>query len=116
MKTIVRAEKEDPMRSDSELVCPFCHARHPFMGTAEQPFPFESYGDFNVYRCTCGAVGSPSGDVGEAGWPLDDVEDALCRAILESERGACHVDLNYITLTEPPMLMLWAKRWTAPSA
>ena len=98
----------------SEIVCPFCQARHPFMGTEENPFPFEGYGDFEVYRCACGAVGSPSGDIGEAGWPLDDVEDALCRAILESERGACHVDLNVITHTDPPMLMLWAKRGASP--
>ena len=98
----------------SEIVCPFCQARRPFMGTAEQPFPFEGYGDFEVYRCPCGPVGSPSGDVGEAGWPLDEVEEALCRGILQAERGACHVDLNYITLTEPPMLMLWAKRRASP--
>jgi len=98
----------------SEIVCPFCHAPHPFMGTALHPFPFEGYGDFEVYRCPCGAVGSPSGDIGEAGWPLDDVENALCKGILQLERGACHVDLNYVTHTEPPMLMLWAKRRIPP--
>ena len=86
------------------------------MGTEENPFPFEGYGDFEVYRCPCGAVGSPSGDIGEAGWPLDDVEEALCRGILQVERGACHVDVNYVTHTEPPMLMLWAKRWATPAA
>lgn len=104
------------MPPDSEIVCPFCQARCPFVGTEDLPFPFEGYGDFEVYRCPCGAVGSPSGDIGEAGWPLDDVENALCNAILQAERGGCHVDLNYVTLTDPPMLMLWAKRRPGPGA
>ena len=101
---------------DSEIVCPFCHARHPLTGTPEHPFPFQGYGDFEFYRCPCGAVASPSGDIGEAGWPLDDVEAALCRRILHAERAACHVELNYVTLTDPPMLMLWAKRRASPGA
>jgi len=98
------------MPADSEIVCPFCRSRHPFMGTPQDPLPFEGYGDLDLYRCRCGAVGSPSGDIGEAGWPLDDVENALCKGILQAERRVCHVHLNYVTLRDRPMLMLWAKR------
>jgi len=98
------------MPPDSEIVCPFCGHRQPLAGDALKPFPFEGYGDFEVYRCPCGAVGSPSGDIGEAGWPLDHVEEALCKGFLQAERGACHVDINHVTQTDPPMLMLWGKR------
>jgi hypothetical protein len=62
-----------------------------------------------VYRCACGALGSPSGDIGVAGWPLGEVEAALA-AILESDRGTMQVTINYVTHTEPPLLLLWGKR------
>ncbi len=102
------------MPPDSEIVCPFCKARHPFLGTARQPLAFRRYGDLEVYRCPCGAAGSLSGDIGKAGWRPDQLEEALCRAVLQSERRACHVELNYITCTDPPLLMVWAKRGTRP--
>lgn len=95
--------------TSSQIVCPFCLARCRFVGDEERPFPFEGYGDFEVFRCLCGAMGSPSGDVGEAGWPLEDVEAALA-ALLNTDRGIMRVNLNYITQTDPPLLMLWAKR------
>jgi hypothetical protein len=95
-------------RKDSVIVCPFCEATCPLMGDEERPFPFEGYGDFEAYRCPCGAVGSPSGDVGEAGWPLEDVEGAVA-ALLSTVRGTMRVTINYVTNTEPPMLMFWGK-------
>jgi hypothetical protein len=104
------------MPPDSESVCPFCQARHPFRGTAEHPFPFTAYGDFEVYRCPCGAVGSPS--EGRRGGRLAARrhEVTLCRGILHAEPGACRVDLNYFTLTDPLLLMLWAKRRASRAA
>ncbi|MGD0264281.1 MAG: hypothetical protein ABSD47_04890 [Candidatus Methylomirabilota bacterium] len=104
------------MPPDSEVVCPFCGHRTPLTGDPIHPFVFEGYRDFECYRCPCGAVGSPSGDIGEAGWSLDAVEQALCRGILQAERGTCHVDINYVTQTIPPLLILWAKRRPAPPA
>ena len=80
------------------------------MGDEARPIPFaEQYGDVEAYRCACGALGSPSGDIGEAGWPLEQVEAALA-AILKIPRGRMEVSLNHVTHTEPPMLMLWGRR------
>jgi hypothetical protein len=94
----------------SQIVCPFCAATCPLTGDEARPIPFaEQYGDFEAYRCTCGALGSPSGDIGEAAWPLEQVEAALA-AILQIPRGRAEVSLNHITLTDPPMLMLWMRR------
>lgn len=94
----------------AEIVCPYCHATCPLMGDEAHPIPFaEQYGDFEAYRCACGALGSPSGDSGEAGWPLEAVERALA-AILEIPRGLGEVTINHVTLTDPPMLMLWMRR------
>lgn len=99
---------------DSEIVCPFCGHRCPLAGDPVHPSAFERHGRFDLYRCPCGAVGSPSGDIWVAGWPMDDVVQVLCHGILEVERGACDLNLNYVTHTDPPMLMLWAKRRPGP--
>lgn len=93
----------------SKIVCPFCAATCPFMGDEARPFPFVGYGDFEAYRCTCGALGSPSGDIGEAGWPLREVEAALA-GLLKAPRGRVETTINYVTHTDPPMLMLWGRR------
>lgn len=93
----------------SEILCPWCHAACPLRGDEAHPFPFEGYGDFNAFRCLCGAIGSPSGDIGEAGWPLDQVETAIS-GLLAIPRGRMEVTLNHVTLTDPPMLMLWGRR------
>lgn len=92
-----------------EIVCPWCSATCPLTRDPDRPFPFDGYGDFNAYRCACGAIGSPSGDIGEAGWPLEEVEDALA-GILEISRGRMDISLNYVTYTDPPLLMLWGRR------
>ena len=97
--------------TSSLIVCPFCKVGCALIGDEARPFPFEGYGDFEVYRCPCGSVGSPSGDIGEAGWPLDEVEAALA-SILECARGTMRVDINYVTQTDPQILMLWGKRRT----
>lgn len=93
----------------SEVVCPWCHATCPLTGDKQRPFPFAGYGYFEAYRCPCGALGSPSGDIGEAAWPLEEVEAGLA-AILKVPRGRVEITLNHVSLTEPPMLMLWARR------
>ncbi len=103
------------MRRDSEIVCPFCAARCPLMGTAETPFPFKGYGHFEVYRCPCGAVGLPSWDIGEDGWPRDHLQKLASKAAVEARLGDCDVDLDYVTHIAPPPVMLWAKRRLAPS-
>ncbi len=80
------------------------------MGDEARPIPFaEQYGDFEAYRCACGALGSPSGDIGVADWPLEKVEAALA-AILKISRGRTEVSLNYVTHTEPPMLLFWMRK------
>lgn len=96
-------------KRQSEIVCPFCSATCPLTGDEARPFPFEGYGDFEAYRCACGAIGSPSGDIGEAGWPLDAVEAALA-GLLTVQRGGMETTINHVTYTHPPMLMLWGRR------
>lgn len=93
----------------SALICPWCALTCPLVGDEARPFPFVGYGDFEAYRCSCGALGSPSGDIGEAGWPLDDVEAALA-GLLEVPRGRMETTINHVTHTNPPMLMLWGRR------
>jgi len=96
--------------SGSLIVCPFCAARCPLTGDERRPIPFaEQYGDFEAYRCDCGALGSPSGDIGEAAWPLEQVEAALA-TLLKIPRGRAEVALNHVTGTDPPMLMLWMRK------
>ncbi len=94
---------------DSLIVCPFCQATCPLMGDEAHPLTFHQYGDFEAYRCSCGALGSPSGDIGVASWPLDEVEAALA-AILKIPRGRAEVSLNHVTRTKPPMLLLWMRK------
>lgn len=96
-------------KRQSEIVCPFCAATCPLTGDDARPFPFEGYGDFEAYRCACGALGSPSGDIGEAGWPLDEVEAALA-GLLKVQRGKMETTINHVTHTNPPMLMLWGRK------
>lgn len=94
---------------DSEIVCHFCQHRRRFIDPND-PFVFEGYGDFEVYRCPCGALGSPSGDIGgEAGYSLDHVEACLS-TLLSVDRGRCRIDVNCITGTYPPIFMFWAKK------
>lgn len=93
----------------SEIVCPWCSAACPLIGDEQRPIPFEGYGDFEAYRCSCGAIGSPSGDIGEAAWPLEDVEAGLA-GILKVSRGRIEIAINHITYTDPPLLMLWGRR------
>jgi hypothetical protein len=99
----------------SEIVCPFCQARRPLMGTAEVLFRLQEYGGFDVTRCPCGAVGFTSPTIDDPSWNVRPVKEVLCRLELRAEPDDCDVDMNYITHTEPPRLMLWAKRRTPPS-
>ena len=93
------------------IACPFCQTTCPLVGGEPQPFPLTEFGDFPVYTCLgCGAVGSPSGeDLWEAGSRLDRVETALA-SILACDRAKARIELNYVMYSNPPMLMLWAKR------
>ena len=98
-------------KARSDIACPFCAATCPLVGDDQRPFPFAGYGDFEAYRCICGALGSPSGDIGEAAWPLEEVEAALA-SLLKIPRGRAEVSLNHVTRTDPPMLMLWMRKRT----
>ena len=104
------------MPSDMEIVCPFCQARHPLMGTTSRPYPFGRSGDFNVYRCPCGAVGLPPDILNEADWTVHIRKELISCGFLQAESAACDVDMNYVTLTDPPMQMLWANRRARPTA
>lgn len=97
----------------SEIVCPWCQATCPLTGDEARPFPFEGYGDFEAFPCACEALGSPSGDIGEAGWPLDEVEAALA-GLLRVQRGKMETTINHVTHTNPPMLMLWGRKRKTP--
>lgn len=110
-KTVAWDTPSPRRKRQSEIVCPWCRATCPLTGDEARPFPFEGYGDFEAFRCACGAIGSPSGDIGEAGWPLEEVEAALA-AILEIPRGQMDTNLNHVTYTDPPMLMLWGRMRT----
>lgn len=100
----------------SEIVCSFCQARRPFMDP-ENPIPVIPHADFTFYRCPCWAVAAPAGsDPLCAGWDLDSLVSTLCSGILRSEPGACHARLNYITQTDPPLPLVWAKRREPPFA
>lgn len=111
-----------------EIVCPFCQARRRLVGDGrsdivwqecyeegeegeEGDWTFTGQRLFHVYKCPCGAVASPSiCDALGAKWRLDDLEQALCSGSLDAEREECHLDLNYVSQTDPPLLLLWAKR------
>ncbi len=96
-------------KRQAEIVCPWCGETCPLTGDEERPIPFaEQYGDFETYRCDCGSLGSPSGDMGEAGLSLDDVEAALA-AILKIERGEMETRINHVTHTRPALLMVWGR-------
>lgn len=100
----------------SETLCPFCDRREMFIDNWDF-FRLTEYGQFDFYRCPCGAVALPSdSDFWSAGWHLDAVEEALCTMGLGTERGDCRVELNPITGTDPPRLMLWAKARTGTPA
>ena len=104
------------MQSDMEIVCPFCHARRPLMGTRSQPFPFGRLGDFYVYHRPCGAVGLTSAILNEADMTVHNRKAVISCGFLQAEPADCEVDMNYVTLTDPPMQMLWAKRRARPAA
>ena len=95
----------------SEMFCPFCGHRQPFMGgTYEFPARFEGYGDLDFDECPCGAVGSPVGESDQGDWPFDELQHALCRGVLKRRRWRCRVHINHVTHTDPTILVVWAKR------
>ncbi len=93
------------------IACPFCQTSCPLVADKPQPLPLIGYGDIAVYTCPqCGAVASPSGyDLWGAGTRLEQVEAKLA-SILAGDRGAARVEIDYVMRTNPPMLILWARR------
>lgn len=101
---------------ESEIVCPFCQARRRVLDP-EGPFLFVGTGQDIVYKCPCGAVALPSAPpIGEPVRYFVAEEELLCRVYLKAERSTCEVDLNHVTHSEPPHLILWARRRPTRSA
>ncbi len=98
------------MPPDSKIVCPFCQARHSLMGTAFQPVPVGISGDFNFYNCPCGALGLTSHAIDGPNWDVRRAKDVISRLIPRVGVADCDVDMNRVTLIDPPMWMLWVKR------
>lgn len=96
-------------KTTSEFICPWCHATIPVASERKGSLFIAHERAFEAYRCACGAVGSPSGDIGEAAWPLDDVEAALA-GLLKVPRGHMETTINHVTHTNPSMLMLWGRK------
>jgi len=98
----------------SEICCPFCQARQPYSDAPELWSETGAWGG-PIYYCPCRAVGAPMGtDLWGAGWCVSEAEEALCGRFLETPRHACDVDLNSVTQTDPPRMLLWAKRRASP--
>ena len=104
------------MPSDMEIVCPFCGHRTPLMGDPSHPVVFEGDADFVYYPCPCGAFAWSKEMLVTLEAIPDDTEDIQCEWFLNQKHPLCHREVNYVTHTEPPMLMLWAKRRAGPGA
>ena len=104
------------MPPESEILCPFCQARRPLMGTRSQPFPFGRSGDLPLYQCPCGALGFISATIDGSSWDVHNAKNVICRLILQAEPADCDVDMNSATLIDPPTSILWVKRRASPGA
>ena len=102
------------MPSDMEIVCPFCGHRTPLMGDPSHPVVFEGDADFVSYTCPCGATAWSKQILVDFEAISDDTEEIQCEWFLHTKYPLCHTAVNYATHTEPPMLLLWAKRRIPP--
>jgi len=86
------------MPPDSEIVCPFCGHR--------SVFGEDDYG----YTCPCGATAASKEFLIALEVVPDDTDEIICEWWLGKGRRLSDEVSNYVTHTDRPLLMLWAKR------
>ena len=94
----------------SEIVCPFCGVVLPFVDLWEV-VTFLGTEDCKVYRCSCGAVAFPSdGPPGQGTWGWSEEQIAASEMLSEIVQGQWDRKVQEVRNTDPPLLMLWARR------
>jgi hypothetical protein len=102
------------MPPDSEIVCPFCGHCAPLTGDPSDPSVLKVDDYFLSYTCPCGAIGSSKEWLISLEAVPDDTDEIICEWWRNARRPLLHLASNYATHTEPPMLLLWAKRRASP--
>ncbi len=104
------------MPSDMKIICPFCGHHTSLVGDPSHPLLSEGDNSLLVYTCPCGAMASSKEFMIFCEAITDDTDEIIREWWLGKKSPRYDSAVNYVTHTEPSMLLLWLKQRASPGA